>query len=261
MENLPPSIAFRLRGTKSNRDAIGAAITIETESGSQTRTLQVRSQRIRFSFAAQQRCFLRPGSRRRVRCERSIRWPSGLVQELHDLPLNHRVWVEEGSDTNVESSRSKQPAQPAISRLRKSIEVEPQADRRRCPHRRNLAAGAGCRARFFSPRLDWAVDSLWLHCAEGRCLLNFWRHERERCRQDWIVFNQRTCELGGAGTSTAHRERGRARRAEKLRALARETASFVSHPSRLGRRGRHLQHSLSLSCLTGIATSPSNIIS
>ena len=27
----------------------------------------------------------------------SIRWPSGLVQELRDLPLNHRVWVEEGS--------------------------------------------------------------------------------------------------------------------------------------------------------------------
>jgi tetratricopeptide (TPR) repeat protein len=31
----------------------------------------------------------------------SIRWPSGLVQELHDLAPNHRVWVEEG----VEPSR------------------------------------------------------------------------------------------------------------------------------------------------------------
>jgi hypothetical protein len=27
----------------------------------------------------------------------SIRWPSGLVQQLHDLPINHRVWVEEGA--------------------------------------------------------------------------------------------------------------------------------------------------------------------
>ncbi|MFZ0432790.1 MAG: tetratricopeptide repeat protein, partial [Candidatus Acidiferrales bacterium] len=26
-----------------------------------------------------------------------IRWPSGLVQHLRDLPLNHRVWLEEGS--------------------------------------------------------------------------------------------------------------------------------------------------------------------
>src|SRR5206468_10916576 len=35
MDDLPPSIAFRLRGTKSNRDAIGASITIETESDRQ----------------------------------------------------------------------------------------------------------------------------------------------------------------------------------------------------------------------------------
>ena len=27
----------------------------------------------------------------------SIRWPSGLVQQLHDLPINHRIWVEEGA--------------------------------------------------------------------------------------------------------------------------------------------------------------------
>ena len=43
MEELPPSIAFRLRGTKSNRDAIGAAVTIETEIGRQTRMLQAGS--------------------------------------------------------------------------------------------------------------------------------------------------------------------------------------------------------------------------
>src|SRR5258708_30022567 len=29
IKELPPSIAFRLRGTKSNRDAIGAAVTVE----------------------------------------------------------------------------------------------------------------------------------------------------------------------------------------------------------------------------------------
>ena len=28
----------------------------------------------------------------------SIRWPSGLVQELRGLPINHRVWVEEGRE-------------------------------------------------------------------------------------------------------------------------------------------------------------------
>ena len=43
VENLPPSIAFRLRGGTSNRDAIGAAVTVETEVGRQTRFLQAGS--------------------------------------------------------------------------------------------------------------------------------------------------------------------------------------------------------------------------
>src|SRR5712692_5903986 len=43
MKELGPSLAFRLRGGKSNRDAIGAAITVETESGRQTRQLQAGS--------------------------------------------------------------------------------------------------------------------------------------------------------------------------------------------------------------------------
>src|SRR5262249_48371016 len=43
ISGLAPSIAFRLRGTKSNRDAIGATVTVETEAGRQTRTLQAGS--------------------------------------------------------------------------------------------------------------------------------------------------------------------------------------------------------------------------
>ncbi len=43
MEKLPPSIAFRLQGTKSNRDAIGASASIETGAGRQTRMLQAGS--------------------------------------------------------------------------------------------------------------------------------------------------------------------------------------------------------------------------
>src|SRR5208282_5500763 len=43
MKNLAPSIAFRLGGVKSNPDAIGAAVTIETELHRQTRLLQAGS--------------------------------------------------------------------------------------------------------------------------------------------------------------------------------------------------------------------------
>ena len=95
IEDLPPSITFRLRGTRSNRDAVGAAITVETESGRQTRFLQVGS-----GFLSQdsKEVFFGLGDAKGP-ARASIRWPSGLVQELHNLPLNQRIWVEEGSDT------------------------------------------------------------------------------------------------------------------------------------------------------------------
>ena len=55
--------AFRLQGTKSNRDAIGAAITVETERPDSKPNA---ASRIRFSFAAQQRSFLRPWASERA---------------------------------------------------------------------------------------------------------------------------------------------------------------------------------------------------
>ena len=57
MEDLPASIAFRLQGTKSNRDAIGASVTIETGVGPADAHA---AGRIRVSFPTQQRCVLRP---------------------------------------------------------------------------------------------------------------------------------------------------------------------------------------------------------
>jgi len=91
--DLAPAIAFRLAGKKSNRDAIGAAVIVETETGQQLRTVQAGS-----GFLAQhskELFFGLGGAKSSVRA--TIRWPSGLTQTLHDLPLNHRIWVEEGS--------------------------------------------------------------------------------------------------------------------------------------------------------------------
>lgn len=90
--DLPPAISFRLSGKKSNRDAIGAKITIETDAGRQTRFLEVGS-----GFLAQhtKEVFFGLGSAKSV-VRATIRWPSGLLQELSDLPRDHRVSVEEG---------------------------------------------------------------------------------------------------------------------------------------------------------------------
>jgi tetratricopeptide (TPR) repeat protein len=112
MPDLAPAIAFRLTGKKSNRDAIGACVTVETESGRQTRWLQAGT-----GFLAQQskELFFGLGAAKGP-IRASIRWPSGLQQNLGELPPNHRVWVEEGmppsrSEPFVKSS--KLPAVPA----------------------------------------------------------------------------------------------------------------------------------------------------
>jgi tetratricopeptide (TPR) repeat protein len=90
--DLAPAIALRLMGKKSNRDAIGACITVETESGKQTRWVQAGS-----GFLAQhsKELFFGLGATKGP-VHATIRWPSGLLQSVFDLPANHRVWVEEG---------------------------------------------------------------------------------------------------------------------------------------------------------------------
>lgn len=90
---LPPSISFRLQGTKSNRDAIGAVVTIETSAGRQSRSVQAGSG---FLCQHSKEVFFGLGDAK-GNVNASIRWPSGLVQKFDDLPMNHRIWAVEGS--------------------------------------------------------------------------------------------------------------------------------------------------------------------
>jgi tetratricopeptide (TPR) repeat protein len=112
LAELPPAISFRLTGTRSNRDAIGAKITVETNVGSQVRFVQSGS-----GFLAQhtKEVFFGLGAATSVR-RVTIRWPSGETQELRDLPVNHRVWVEEGKEpSRVEPFR--EFAKPSASAM------------------------------------------------------------------------------------------------------------------------------------------------
>ncbi len=94
MKELGHSIAFRLRGGKSNRDAIGAAITVESEGRRQTKYLQAGS-----GFLSQhsKELFFGVGQAQGT-VRGSIRWPSGLTQAFEHLPVNHRIEVQEGSE-------------------------------------------------------------------------------------------------------------------------------------------------------------------
>jgi tetratricopeptide (TPR) repeat protein/peroxiredoxin len=97
MKDLGHSIAFRLRGTKSNRDAIGTAITVEAGTLSQTKYLQAGS-----GFLAQhsKELFFGVGKPEGT-IQATIRWPSGLSQRFDNLPVNHRIEIEEGGATFV----------------------------------------------------------------------------------------------------------------------------------------------------------------
>ncbi|TAM81922.1 MAG: tetratricopeptide repeat protein [Acidobacteria bacterium] len=92
-EGIGEAMSFRLRGTRSNRDAIGTCVIVEAGGVRQMKLLQAGS-----GFCSQhsKEIFVGLGhSSGPVRA--TIRWPSGLVSTFEDLPSNHRVEIVEGS--------------------------------------------------------------------------------------------------------------------------------------------------------------------
>src|SRR5262245_58200943 len=88
------SLAVRLRGTAGNRDAIGARVTVETDRMKRTRQLAAGSGFI--SQHSKELIFGLGASERVVALE--VRWPGGRTQSFGRVPLNRRVFVEEGKD-------------------------------------------------------------------------------------------------------------------------------------------------------------------
>src|SRR5437016_11311944 len=97
MQDLGQSIVFRLRGQKSNRDAIGAAVTVEAQGHRQTKYLQAGSGFL--SQHSKELFFGLANVQGTVRA--SIRWPSGVTQVVEHLPADHRIGILEGSDKFV----------------------------------------------------------------------------------------------------------------------------------------------------------------
>jgi Flp pilus assembly protein TadD len=93
MSPLGASVLFSLRGAKSNRDAIGAVIELETAHGKQVKTLRAGS-----GFLAQSTKAVHFGLGDETGTVRAtIIWPNGEHQTLENLPPNHRIEVVEGS--------------------------------------------------------------------------------------------------------------------------------------------------------------------
>jgi len=96
------SIALRLRGTKSNRDAIGARVQVDgqtkwLEAGSQF--LSQHSKTLLFGLGAQD-----------LAHHIQIHWPSGTVQQFSNLEAGYTYLITEGSEeTQREPFRSHRP--------------------------------------------------------------------------------------------------------------------------------------------------------
>ena len=93
MSGIGDSVCFRLRGAKSNRDAIGASVTVEGNGLRQTKYLQAGT-----GFLSQHSKELFFGLGKNAgKISVAIRWPSGLQEAFADVPANRRVTIEEGA--------------------------------------------------------------------------------------------------------------------------------------------------------------------
>lgn len=212
MEGLPPSIAFRLRGTKSNRDAIGAVVTVESESGRQARSLQAGS-----GFLSQhsKEVFFGLGEATGpVRA--SVRWPSGLVQELHDLPLNRRIWVEEGSE-KVRSepfNQARSEGRPAADAAAKGKETLPSTVE-------TWLLAPVSAPDFSLPDLTGRAQTL--AALRGKpVLLNLWVARSAICQQNLSVCNRLYAKWAGHGLQLMTVNVDESGDSDTLRTFARE---------------------------------------
>ncbi|PYQ13662.1 MAG: hypothetical protein DMF80_14265 [Acidobacteria bacterium] len=104
------SLAVSLVGRLSNRDAVGARVTVETDQFRRTKIVQAGS-----GFLSQhsKELLFGLGASRRV-IELTVEWPRGRKQVFSDVPLNHRLRIEEGGEPRPEPFRAT-PALPADS--------------------------------------------------------------------------------------------------------------------------------------------------
>src|SRR6267143_3240544 len=98
-ETKAASLAVRRQGTKSNRDAIGARVTVETDRMRVTRMVQAGSG---FLSQRSKELVIGLGASERV-LKLTVSWPSGETQVFADVQLNARIRIVEGRDIETEA--------------------------------------------------------------------------------------------------------------------------------------------------------------
>jgi tetratricopeptide (TPR) repeat protein len=191
MDGIGNSIALRLRGDKSNRDAIGAAVTVEAGSLRQTKYLQAGS-----GFLSQHTKELFFGLAKNVGTVRvTVRWPSGLTQTFDAVPSNRRIEIQEGS----QDFNAKPFAPPPQSWTQKDHQ----------PNGEVLPSSVGTwlvdpvKAMDFSSP-DLSGDLHDLRSLQGTfLLLNFWITASPACREQLQLLRRSQAALTSRGLKIA----------------------------------------------------------
>ena len=91
-------LAVELRGTKSNRDAVGAVVTLENAGGKQMRLVSAGS-----GYASQESARLYFGLDDKAQADSMIvRWPSGTVEKFADIKANQLVRITESTAAEID---------------------------------------------------------------------------------------------------------------------------------------------------------------
>ena len=113
LKNSGPSgnfLGVSLTGSTSNRSAIGARVTVETSARKQIDEVMSGG-----SYYSQNDLALYFGLGNAMAVTRlEVRWPTGAVQEWHDVPANETLLITEGSAT----IKRRRPGSPAAAALR-----------------------------------------------------------------------------------------------------------------------------------------------
>ena len=187
--NLPTthhSVAFRLEGTESNRDAVGARLVVETASGRRL----TRSVRSGSGFRSQpsRTVHFGLGEEDEIR-EVKVFWPSGRVDILRGLPADHLLLVTEG-----EEDVTKEPfeASPAIPLGLDSIKAEVGTSRT------GIWLTEATPAPVLRGRSLDGAEFLPERYRGKRVLLNFWATWCAPCQVELADFNEHRAALEAA---------------------------------------------------------------
>ncbi len=222
MKEIGHVIVVRLRGVKSNRDAIGAAVTVAASGLRQTKYLQAGS-----GFLSQHTKELFFGiGKADGTVVATVRWPGGLTQNFEDLPVNHRVEIVEGA-----SSFHAKPlavSRPSPPELRGSEQPEPM------PTIVETWLIEPIPAPEFSLS-DIAGNTKTLESFRGSpALLNFWAADAPYCREQLQALEKSYAELESSGLHVIGVNLDSSGRADAVRAFVAQYG--ITFPTLLARQ-------------------------